>query len=101
MYAILGFILILFSTSYHRGHKHLDKTIARKLKLMLDENNVHAKAFRKVRDMLNNNDYQDLKLKLISDRPGDRRVYNWPTVFEVAALIIWDIDPASKRDSII
>lgn len=59
-----------------------------KLKLMLDENNVQAIAFRMALDKLNKTEFQDLKLKLITNRPGDGHVYNIPRVFEVVALII-------------
>ncbi|CAL5212209.1 unnamed protein product [Lathyrus oleraceus] len=52
------------------------------------------------RDMLKANSLLDLKLKLISDRPEDGRVYNRPTVSEVATLIIGDIDYGSQRDII-
>jgi len=68
---------------------------------MLDENNVHAKAFRMARDVLRTNSFTDLKLRLISDRSEDGRVYNKPTVSEVAALIVGDIDSADKRDILI
>lgn len=67
---------------------------------MLDENNVHAKSFRMTRDMLKDKAYQKLRLKLISDRPGDGRVYNMPIVSEVFALIVGDIDSADQRDII-
>ena len=43
----------------------------------------------------------DLKLRLISDRKTDGRVYNLPTVSEVAALIVGDVGDAEKRDIII
>jgi len=71
------------------------------LKAMLDHNNVHAKAFRMARDMLVDGPVQDVKLKLISDRKIDGRIYNKPTVSEVAALIVGDIDSASHRDIIL
>lgn len=52
------------------------------------------------RDILKVNSLLDLKLKLISDRPEDGRVYNKHTVSEVATLIIGDIDYGSQRDII-
>jgi len=67
---------------------------------MLDTNNVHAKAFRMARDILKDDPIQDVKLKLISERKSDGRVYNKPTVFEVTALIVGDIGSASQRDII-
>ncbi|XP_058775057.1 uncharacterized protein LOC131649304 [Vicia villosa] len=80
---------------------NIDRDIVSKLKIMLDDCNPHAKAFRMARDLLKANAFLDLKLRLISDRPGDGRVYNTPTVSEVAALIVGDIDPSTPRDIII
>lgn len=67
---------------------------------MLDQNNVHAKAFRMTRDMIKNHNVKDLKLRLIYDRQTDGRVYNKPTISEVVALIVGDIDIGTKRDII-
>jgi hypothetical protein len=67
---------------------------------MLDQHNVHAKSFRMARDVIRNTDVQDLKLKLISERKSDGRIYNQPTVSEVAALIVGDVDEAEERDII-
>lgn len=67
---------------------------------MLDQNNVHAKVFRMAMDMLNDVNFQDVKVKLIADRKTDGRIYNKPTVSEVAALVLGDIDSASYRDII-
>ncbi|XP_058763555.1 uncharacterized protein LOC131637003 [Vicia villosa] len=80
---------------------NVDRSIVSKLKLMLDEYNPHAKAFRMSRDMIKQTGFQDIKLKLISERSSDGRVYNHPTVSEVAALIVGDVDTASKRDIIV
>jgi hypothetical protein len=68
---------------------------------MLDENNVHAKGFRMARDVLKDDNVNDLKLKLISERSTDGRIYNQPTVSEVAALIVGDVDSYEKRDIIL
>ncbi|KAL5133595.1 ATP-dependent DNA helicase PIF1 [Glycine soja] len=43
----------------------------------------------------------DLKMKLISQRQTDGRLYNLPTTTEVAALIVGDEHSADKRDIII
>ena len=67
---------------------------------MLYEHNVHAQSFQMARDILSQRDVLDLKLRLISDRKTDGRIYNQPTVFEVAALIVGDVDTAEKRDII-
>ncbi|XP_058742520.1 uncharacterized protein LOC131615017 [Vicia villosa] len=84
-----------------KDSKNVDRSIVTKLKLMLDEYNPHAKAFRMARDMIKQTGFQDIKLKLISERSSDGRVYNHPTVSEVAALIVGDVDTASKRDIIV
>lgn len=65
---------------------------------MLDKFNTHAKSFRMAADRLKNCSLPDLKLKLISDRSTDGRIYNHPTVSEVAALIVGDVDTGHKRD---
>ncbi|XP_045792199.1 uncharacterized protein LOC123886981 [Trifolium pratense] len=80
--------------------KDLDANIVHKLKVMLDEHNVHARSFRMAKQTLQNNFFQDLKFKLISERTTDGRIYNKPTVSEVAALIVGDIDSAAERDII-
>lgn len=41
---------------------------------------------------------QNLRLRLIFDRKSDDRVYNKPTVSDVAAFIVFDIDSGSERD---
>ena len=68
---------------------------------MLDECNVHAKAFRMARYVLKVNSYLDLKLRLITDRSEDGCVYNKPTLSEVDALIVGDIDSSFKQDIIV
>ncbi|XP_058727499.1 uncharacterized protein LOC131598990 [Vicia villosa] len=84
-----------------KDNKGIERPVVKKLKMMLDQHNVHAKAFRMARDVLRTNSFTDLKLRLISDRSEDGRVYNKPTVSEVAALIVGDIDSADKRDILI
>ncbi|XP_058773426.1 uncharacterized protein LOC131647553 [Vicia villosa] len=84
-----------------RDNTEIDKNIVHKLKIMLDEFNIHAKFFRMARDILDDNAFLDLKLRVICDRPEDGRVYNRPTVSEVAALVMGDIDSACNRDIII
>jgi hypothetical protein len=68
---------------------------------MLDEHNVHAKGFRMARDRLEENNTADLRLKLIFERTSDGRIYNKPTVSEVSALIVGDVDYAKCRDIIL
>jgi len=73
---------------FYRNDKEIDLTIVEGLSKMLYENNVNAKSFKMAREKL---DYgihvSDMKLRLISDRKNDGRIYNLPTVSEVAALI--------------
>ena len=52
------------------------------------------------RERINSGNVQNLKLRLISDRKTDGRIYNQPTVSEVAALIVGDVDTAEQRDII-
>jgi hypothetical protein len=68
---------------------------------MLDEHNVLAQGFRMARARLQEENITDVKLKLMSERKSDGRIYNKPTVSEVAALIVGDIDSAEKRDLIL
>lgn len=68
---------------------------------MLDQHNVHAKAFRMAHDMLQHHNVNDLKLRIISDRQTDGCIYNKLTISEVATLIIGDIYSGTKRDIII
>ena len=67
---------------------------------MLYEHNPHAKSFQMAKQWLFNSNTQNLKLRLISDRTTDGRIYNQPTVSEVAALVVGDLDTAEQRDII-
>ncbi|XP_058749869.1 uncharacterized protein LOC131622866 [Vicia villosa] len=84
-----------------RDNTEIDENTVHNLKTVLDEFNIHAKVFRMARDVLDDNAFLDLKLRVICDKPEDGRVYNRPTVSEVAALIVGDIDSACNRDIII
>ncbi|XP_058723889.1 uncharacterized protein LOC131595540 [Vicia villosa] len=85
----------------YRHNPNVNPETVGKLKLMLDEFNTHAKTFRMAADRLKDSHVPDLKLKLIADRSKDGRVYNQPTVSEVAALIVGDVDTGSKRHIIL
>lgn len=52
------------------------------------------------RQRLSNKNTQNLKLRLISDRTTNGRIYNQPTVSEVVALVVGDVDMAEMRDII-
>lgn len=41
-----------------------------------------------------------MKLKLISNRSSDGKLYNQPTVSDVVALIVGDVDTTEERDII-
>ncbi|XP_022025052.1 uncharacterized protein LOC110925406 [Helianthus annuus] len=55
-----------------------------------------------VRDCFKENDWRNVRLKLIGTRDKDGRIFNMPTASEVAALVIGDFDGAfDKRDIIV
>ncbi|CAJ2634938.1 unnamed protein product, partial [Trifolium pratense] len=62
-------------------------------------NRIHS--VRMARDKLQAGNVKELKLRLIHDRKTDGRIYNTPTVSEVAALIVGDVDAGDSRDIII
>ena len=53
------------------------------------------------RDKLQSSAICDLKLKLISDRQSNGKLYNLPNYFEVSVLIVGDEHTNNKRDIII
>ncbi|XP_058746408.1 uncharacterized protein LOC131619316 [Vicia villosa] len=77
-----------------RNSKNIDEMVVQQLSDMLYECNPHAKSFQMARQWLDNGESQNLKLRLISNRSTDGRVYYKPTVSEVAALVVGDIDIA-------
>ncbi|KAH1242581.1 Replication protein A DNA-binding subunit B [Glycine max] len=79
-------------------YNEIEAHIVSNLQKMLDENNVHAKSFRMARDRLSDTQVHSVGLKLIVGREKDGRTYNIPSVLEVAALIVRDIDANSNRD---
>jgi len=68
---------------------------------MLDQHNAHAKSFRMTRDRLADSQVDNVRLKLITARETDGRVYNLPNVVEVAALIVGDFDGNLRRAIIV
>ncbi|KAK7300142.1 hypothetical protein RJT34_10977 [Clitoria ternatea] len=80
---------------------NIDVQIVTSLKDMLNNHNVLAKSFRHVRDRFKEGNFNDVKLKLIRKRNTDGRTYNLPTVSEVAALIVGDIDESIVERDII
>jgi len=79
----------------------LDSKLALKLKDMLDEYNVFAKSLRMEKDRYDNYQTENLNLRLIADRKKDGRIYNLPTVLEVAAVIVGDASQPINRDIIL
>ncbi|KAL5190708.1 Replication protein A DNA-binding subunit B [Glycine soja] len=82
-------------------HVGIQPEIVSTLGQMLDEYNVHAKNFRMARDKLADTQVDNVKLRLIATCEKDDRTYNLPNVSEVAALIVGDFDPDSRRDIIV
>ncbi|XP_022014140.1 uncharacterized protein LOC110913626 [Helianthus annuus] len=83
-------------------NNQLDSTTIEGLKDMLDSCNPLVQSFRMVRDCFQENEFQDVSLKLIGTRDKDGRVHNLPTTSEIAALIHGDFDGAfDKRDIVV
>ncbi|XP_057417333.1 uncharacterized protein LOC130711645 [Lotus japonicus] len=74
------------------GSCKLNKSLIEDLLAMVDECNVLVKSFRKVRDFISINQLLRISLRLFRARPKDPRVYNLPSVDEVAGLIVGDFD---------
>ncbi|XP_058767623.1 uncharacterized protein LOC131641335 [Vicia villosa] len=83
-----------------RNKENIHPAVVNQLSSMLYEFNLHANRFQMARQWLNSGETQNLKLRLISSRSTDGRVYNQPIVSEVAALVVGDIDTAEMRDII-
>ncbi|KAL4294259.1 hypothetical protein AHAS_Ahas18G0210200 [Arachis hypogaea] len=66
----------------------IDPEIVGKLQKMLDENNALAKSFRMARERFAGSNTEHVRLKLLSSRKKDGKIYNLPDVSEVAALVI-------------
>ncbi|KAL3038294.1 hypothetical protein AAZX31_01G123700 [Glycine max] len=92
---------IINRLSQNPMHDMLDEQIIIAIKDMLDHHNHYAQRFRMARDKLHSAAVPDLKMKLISQRQTDGRLYNLPTTTEVSALIVGDEHSADKRDIII
>ena len=67
---------------------------------MLDKHDQYAQKFKMARDKVQSSPVCDLKLKLISDRQSNGRLYNLSNIAEVVALI-GDEHIGNKRDIII
>ncbi|XP_019172007.1 PREDICTED: uncharacterized protein LOC109167446 [Ipomoea nil] len=79
---------------------HVD--VVSDIKNVLDENNVLVKSFRNAKTQIESNTCVEIKMRLIGKRNKDARTYNLPTVSEVAALIVGDLDPTmGERDILV
>lgn len=70
----------------------LDKSLVEGISKMLDDFNVLAKSFRRVRDFILQDEGSNMCLRLFRSRSRDARTYNLPTSDEVAVLIVGDLD---------
>ena len=68
---------------------------------MIDEHNVVAKSFRRVRGFYEDHRSEIFSLRLFSHRSFDRRTYNSPSCDEIAALIVGDFDSSDQGRDII
>ena len=66
----------------------LDESLVADLIEMIDNNNVLAKSFRRVRDLSLQRTKSDFTLRLFRGRNKDPRVYNTSSCDEIAALIV-------------
>uniref|UniRef100_A0A1U7WS63 Uncharacterized protein LOC104230347 n=1 Tax=Nicotiana sylvestris TaxID=4096 RepID=A0A1U7WS63_NICSY len=82
-------------------NNELHAEIVNDLKQMLDDNNVLAKSLRMVRDQFQEDRTSNVRLRLIGKRGSDGRIYNLPTVSEVAALIVGDFEQTKSNRNII
>ncbi|XP_035841504.1 uncharacterized protein LOC110919851 [Helianthus annuus] len=82
-------------------NNQLDSTTIKGLKDMLDSCNPLVQSFGIVRDCFQENEFQDVGLKLIGTRDKDGRVHNLPTTSEIAALITCDFDGAFDRRDVV
>ncbi|XP_071714999.1 uncharacterized protein [Rutidosis leptorrhynchoides] len=73
----------------------LDEDLIRQIMEVLDEHNPLVKMFRMARDWFLETPNMQMKIKLIGRRTKDGSNYNLPTVDEVAALIVGDINISS------
>lgn len=87
---VINIFVLLFRNS--DGSCKLNKSLIEDLLAMVDECNVLVKSFRKVRDFISINPLLRISLRLFRARPKDPRVYNLPSVDEVAGLIVGDFD---------
>ncbi|RAL37457.1 hypothetical protein DM860_000151 [Cuscuta australis] len=91
-----------FNETKEENVHSLHVEIVAKLREMLDTHNVLVQSFRMIGQRMSESVDLEFKLKLIGRRTSDPRVYNLPSVGEVAALIVGDLDQAlGERDILV
>ena len=87
--------------SITRGTRTLNEQLMAELKLMLDEYNILAQSFRRVRDELQEPTKSNLRLRITGDRVKRDRMYELPTGTELAGLIPGNFEPSQDDRDII
>nr|GEV00796.1 hypothetical protein [Tanacetum cinerariifolium] len=90
-------------SSGHSNLKHpIDRDIMNEVKDVLDTSSDLVKTFRRARDRYNEDNKQNIRIKLVAKQGRDVRTYNLPTSNEVADLIVGDFDTfIEQRDIVI
>ncbi|XP_022014785.1 uncharacterized protein LOC110914290 [Helianthus annuus] len=81
--------------------KDVDVQIIEYLRDSLDSQNMLVQTYRKVRDHFHGPSEANLKLRLIYKRDKYGRTYNLPSTFEVAALIVGDVNESIDHRDIV
>lgn len=79
----------------------VDSDLVKDLISMIDQHNVLAKSFRKVKDEVERHAPANVSMKLFRSRKNDPMTYNLPTVDEVAAVIVGDFDSSDHGRDIV
>nr|GEV51194.1 hypothetical protein [Tanacetum cinerariifolium] len=88
-------------SSGRSNSKHLiDRDIMNEVKDVLDTSSDLVKTFRMARDRYNEDNEQNIRIKLIAKRGRDGRTYNLLTFNEVAGLLVGDFDTCIEQRDI-
>lgn len=88
---IINYLLHICRKENDRLNIHVE--VVNDIKGVLDENNVLVQSFRMAKAKIEANPCSEIKMRLIGKQTNDARNYNLPSVSEVAALIVGDLDP--------
>jgi hypothetical protein len=89
-------------TTVSESNKNLDREIITTLQAFLDENNEYAQRYRTAAARLLDTNAPVLGMDIVSQREGDSRVYNKPTVSEVAGILPGDgLNAPEEREVIV